>query len=242
MSARSTVAVVLALSVSVAGLALVAPLALADDEEKFEFTINSSWEDAISVPASEGGTIASTEDGICSRDSALHACEGEDGHYAAIRLVPDVTPFHVQAVDYALSNKTYPLSTGTLSCEAHRPHEVFVFKGDDSSLPDADPTELERHSIPAASPSSYNARWVTINLNKTIRLDAGEALYIAVEMPGSVSGCTDSGDALCLYSCVGDGDETFWSFATDPSYSWSSLQDVNVPLDGVGVMHGFSTP
>ena len=100
--------------------------------------ITSEWTDYIEVPERTEVRAVSVPEDACVTPNPIGACPGEEGHYAAIRLVPPATPYHVQAVSYALMNESF----GDYVCSAHLKHDVFLFKGPAGSPPDPNPTEI----------------------------------------------------------------------------------------------------
>ena len=208
-------------------------------------TFDSVWGEWVTwaeVPERTDSTAVSVDDGACVTVDLIYACEGEEGDYAAIRLVPPAYPYHVQQVGYVLRHGAVPLTT-SLMCDAGLAHDVVFFVGDATSYPDASPVEIERLTVPADS-GSQPARWVHVQPSNPIKLSAGEALFVSVEMVASVSGgsCADEGTALCLQGCPADnpGEETFWSYSTSAPYSWGSMADLSFATDGVAYMSGLT--
>ena len=152
-------------------------------------TFDSVWGEWVTwaeVPERTDSTAVSVDDGACVTVDLIYACEGEEGDYAAIRLVPPAYPYHVQQVGYVLRHGAVPLTT-SLMCDAGLAHDVVFFVGDATSYPDASPVEIERLTVPADS-GSQPARWVHVQPSNPIKLSAGEALFVSVEMVASVSG------------------------------------------------------
>jgi hypothetical protein len=214
-------------------LSLMTPAAYAGS-----FNIQSEWQGFLELPEPSDTTAVSVNPGGCIIPQEIHACDGEEGHYAATRLIPDATPFMVQQVSYALNHN----QNTSLDCDANLDHEVFLFVAPVGQPLDPDPVELERHTV-TGDGGSGSARVITIDLLNPIRLDAGESLVVAVEMAGDVYGgsCGDNGYAICHSICSGDetGEVSYWSGATDPAYSWSSLLDFDIKEDTVAYMSGF---
>jgi hypothetical protein len=214
-----------------------------------DFTIVNSWSDYLELPDPSDSTALGVDPGSCRFVEEIYPCEGEEGHYMAIRLVPQAYPYMVQQVTYALPH--YPIDE--IDCDATLDHEVFFFKAPIDQPLDPDPVELERQLVPGDA-AAGKLREVSVNLLNAIRLDEGESLVVAIQMQGDVSlevqgdatlgisSCANSGAALCVAACPADdsGETAWWSNATGPSYPWIELQNLGLYNDGVAWMHGFT--
>ncbi|MCB9683514.1 MAG: hypothetical protein H6735_00570 [Alphaproteobacteria bacterium] len=198
--------------------------------------VRSEWTLDVAPIPPESDTASSSVERTCANHSNLHACEGEEGHYTAIRIVPPTTPFSVKGVTYFLTEGV-PDPTEPFVCDSASAHDVFLFVADANQPPPADPVEEFRVTVPA-DPATGDVRRIDLVLPHAIGVGPGEALYVAVEMVGAPSGCRD-GHASCLFTCDTQGLNSFWSNSAAPEYPWKALADFGIESDPVATMWGF---
>jgi len=160
----------------------------------------------------------------------------EDGHFLATRIAPISTPFLVDEVSYMLFNQV-PLSNDW-GCDAEVTHEVHLYKGTASGPPPASPTPLRTMLIQQTFPSNPAVASITVDVQPAIRLNAGETLWVAVEM---ISGATNPEPASCPVMCEdipAANLEAFWSNDVTTPYPWSSLGSFGITAAPVYTMTG----
>jgi len=201
----------------------------------------SEWSDTLSFPEQSETTAVSLDVNECQLPGRLNACDGEEGQYTGIRLVPDAYPFVAQQVTYLLLDEQFQSMGGaSMKCDATLDHEVFFFIAEEGQQLEPDPVEIERQFI-GGEAAMTGLRMVHVSLTNPIRLEEGESLVIGIEMAGDVQegpfSCAETGETICALTCTGDGsgDTTWWSGAEQPDYSWVDLggsEDAAAYMDG----------
>ena len=170
-------------------------------------SIDAPTADVPPGPATFGNVVAP-----CAAPDVVQPVMPEElGHYAAARLTPPTTPFVVERISYALRD------VPEFECDAALGHDVLLFVG--GTAPDASPSsEVQHIDVPPAP--GLTERPLDLALPTPVRLEAGQSLYVAVQLNG------DTTSAMCLASC-GDGPAIegvdFWSNATTAPFAWADL-------------------
>lgn len=150
-------------------------------------------------------------------DYVTGAAPGEEGFYAAASLTPS-TDFVVASVRYMLWNGD---PGNGQPCEVGAPHRVRIF-ADDDATPDTDPFIIEEFIVDLDDPSIEEDAPITLTQNLTVpyQLDAGDRLFVAVEL------VEDGVQAICPTMCHSayTPNTNWWSNATDPPYAWVTME------------------
>jgi hypothetical protein len=161
-----------------------------------------------------------TNNPTCMHPVGISIGPGEENQWAAARLTPSSYPMTIQSIQYLL--------LGSASPAANDPHadnglahavEVYVANTD---APPATPTVLKHWDIPASTKETTD-KLVKLDLAAPIMLNAGENLYVAVQMTGTIT----PPDPLYLGACQGPSfksNANYWSNATTPPYPWATLE------------------
>jgi len=159
-----------------------------------------------------------TNNDFCTPGPRIVPLPWEVGHYAANRLTPPAWPFIVDSISYELDEQS--------GCRGDVDHTVLVW-AESSLIPSATPVLLETIHVPAGGVAVGTARTYDVPLSSPLELDAGEHLFVAIEMVLS-----DSGEFTCLTTCGGHSDPEagFWSNDTATPFPWTTLSSFG--LDG----------
>lgn len=153
----------------------------------------------------------------------------EAGQLAATVLTPEVYPFEVTSVTYAMVQK---LNLDCVSTLAHRV-EVSVIDGDTPlSNPSADAPAFASIAIDE-SLEELPLRILEPKLDPPLVLQEGQSLVVSVSLEADV----DANVSLCLDTCVGDATigVDFWSQAAAEPYDWLALKwKANFKLYAIG--------
>ena len=156
-------------------------------------------------------------------DDFTFASEGNEGHFAAVRLTPPSAPFSLRAVEYELHH----FSLFADRCLA-LPHQLLVFRvASDAPTPARPRYDLDIRVTPEA-PTPLPDENTTVTHRETfapIRIGEGEDVVVAISMEGRTF---DDGTAelVCLsaVSCSDwEADEHLWSNAAAPPFDWATL-------------------
>jgi hypothetical protein len=147
----------------------------------------------------------------CAMAGYTFADPANGGHYAAARLTPPRFPFTVTSVFYALVHKP-----GT--CNADLVHEVLVFTSSETTPPGTPGGVTVPVPAPATPTAAGTARRVETMLDTPVVVNAGEELFVAVQMARGA-------EPLCLEECLdpGEADRNWWSAAAMPPFPWATL-------------------
>ncbi len=156
----------------------------------------------------------------CSSGAALKAFPEEAGHRYAQRVTPPSYPFTVDEIRYNLLHDVQPGGQNE-GCRADQPHAVEMFVVPHGAGPTADPIEVFRYPVTAATPGS-SLTVVTHTLPATLTLEEGEDLFVAFEMAYE-----DEDSRVCLSSCFDPATHVatnhYWSNSTTSPYPWVTL-------------------
>lgn len=178
------------------------------------------------APVVDSGTLASetvfcgdlaltNNDATCVL-TTVFPYAGEEGHWAAARLVPPSWPFTVTAVRYSLYGSGY--------CDNGLAHtlELFVGTGD---VPPERPVPLFSVAVPETA-AEIGDRVFDVVLPAPIGLQTDEVLWVAVQNSG-IAGVRST----CFTACAGpavDDHTNYWSNADHPPYPWVTLQSFGI--------------
>jgi hypothetical protein len=197
--------------------------------------------DADAAPANDGGDagdgeagplrITNVAPGTSCVLSATWPLVFEYGQWYATRLTPPSYPFVVAQVDYEILHGML----GGQDCHADYAHRVQIYKSTtlDGGAPPVTPTVLADVAVSAGAAANHVS---VVTLPSPVTLAAGEDLFVAVEMVGTVvDGGADGGPAhsICLSICGGQSNapltRDWWSNATSPPYgNWRSLPSYGI--------------
>lgn len=175
-------------------------------------------------------------------DAEVHPCAGEEDHWIATRLAPEMYPFSVTSFEYGML-ESY---AGEFHCDSTLAHTVALYIMDaDAALPPATPEVLFTADVPAADEAAElgSERTVEVTLDAPLVLEDGQHLVVAIQNAGDVNGpaCAASGDATCVSSCAGAGyeaDENFWSNGAAAPYAWATLQSFGISQGPNVIVYG----
>jgi hypothetical protein len=162
--------------------------------------------------------------GTCATSSLVYPLSGEEGQWAAVRLVAPVA-VHLDTIRYVLVQQA-----GAENCRVDLAHEVALFAGDGSTVPPADPEELMRVEVTPEPLAADGPLEVELEVSAPIDLAAGDELFLAVSMAGSYP------DVLCWQKCNDDTtpNGNWWAASTEAPYSWATLESYSIPGDLMG--------
>lgn len=197
----------------------------------------------------------------CARAALVSAAlPAEAGHWVAGRITPPSYPFRVEKVTYGLGGG--PLASA--KCRLDIPHRVrgYVVSGQTTLAdggttvrrPPAEPTDAGLIAFEVAGGNTADAgellgadggvrgRTVTVSLPQPIVLQAGQSLFISLEIAGRNEVFPDGGGALadggmppntclCMDACRAsfDGGSApragvdYWSNAAAEPYAWADM-------------------
>lgn len=164
----------------------------------------------------------------CDEFGAIAPSPREDGHWAAVRLVPPKTPFAVERVEVLLAHGSFNNST----CDASQHYRMRLYAvSADAGPPDGNGTDPE-------TPWEYDFferrdqqgdRALTATVSPPLVLEAGQTLIVAVSTRNS-----GKGPRTCVKTCL-EGEKngrTFWSNTADESrWAWTVYE----PSRGTGM-------
>ena len=154
----------------------------------------------------------------CGIGNEIAPAEGEDGEWLAARLTPPKFPAIVTQVGYSLTNHA-PKPGFPWTCRTNLAHQVKVWKQAAATPANTPPADAQTIAI-AANGSTAAVVPYTVNLPSSIRVNAGESLFVAVQTAGAVPTTT------CFAACGIDEpepEELFWSFTTAVPFAWGDL-------------------
>ena len=158
-------------------------------------------------------------DADCETWGSVSPLPGEAGHLYGVRLTPPSYPFTVDEVVYELYHDEQ-------TCDAGLAHRVELYTGSET-MPPNNPAAPVSITMPAVSLANAGTRVVELPISPPITLQAGEHLFVAVEMIFA-----DASSITCLATCDGTTvfDRDWWSNATMPPYNWATLNsfDLNI--------------
>jgi len=174
-------------------------------------------------------------------DSTLHplrAGPGENGRYNATRVDFRARPYEADEVSYLLHEGTFAGTT----CDPTVVHDLVLFVGPSGAPPPATPVELARITMSGSVSSWAHPAAGTLHLFEAVvpgglRIDAGEDLWVAVEMRVDASG-----ERVCLAQCAkqesGGIFSSYWSDGVSTPYPWKSLEFFGIDEDALYYVDG----
>jgi hypothetical protein len=178
--------------------------------------------------ADVGPVVLSNIDHACLEGADVFPLPENAGHRAAARLTPPSTPFTVQSIRWALD--------GGAECSNGLAHTTEVWV-ESETAPSSSPT-IAAFVETEASTSQDGPRRFELVLDEPLVLEAGDNLYISVEM--AVVDTLHS----CFLSCADafEEDRNYWSNATDAPYAWTTLAsfgtEVSLDASAIGTCEG----
>ena len=173
----------------------------------------------------------------CASLSALRPGNGEDGHWAAVRLTPNSYPFDLDTVRLTLIHDPN-MVIGSVACTSNQAYTLRLYVVSGSLPPDgANVTpDTGDTGTPFAEEWSFGAgsivgeRVLEGAVDPVIRLQSGEHVILAVNThytSDSVRTCIKT----CATGTLTDPPRNYWSFAADPAdWNWDTLS-----LSGTGI-------
>ncbi len=145
----------------------------------------------------------------------------ENGHWLLERLDAPADPFWVDSVVYWMDH--------TDECDAGVEHRVRLYISDQGN-PGVNPTFAAETTVALSSPTAgFNS--VEASFGEPVAVNAGDHLFVAIEMLGSSE----------AYSCVGlcglePSPSTLWSNSANPPFDWEEMSSFD--LDGAVGLEG----
>lgn len=161
---------------------------------------------------------------------------GEEGMWAAARLSPPRYPFDVRLISYVVGDG----AAGSVSCSGTLSHQLELLVSSDTAPPENEAPAL-RVTIPEVDRAEIGhvGRTVNLPIDPPIRLEMGEHLFVAVQLPGSHP------DVLCVQVNDQDayeGNRSYWSGATEAPYAWVQLDSLGLPGSLLFTAYGAPVP
>ncbi len=145
----------------------------------------------------------------------------EIGDHAAARITPPSYPYRVDSVSYKLTGQE-------TTCGTDIAHAVIVFAGPSADFPPATPDGLQRIEV-AGLDTDERVRIVTVDLPTPIVLEAGQDLFVGVEMDANEARTV----SICLDGCPlgGEDHRQYWSSESEAPFSWATLYSYGIAED-----------
>ncbi|MCA9297614.1 MAG: hypothetical protein KDA28_01030, partial [Phycisphaerales bacterium] len=163
-------------------------------------------------------------DTACSINGALSPGPGEEGHWVAGRITPDVTPFDLYQV------KTHVWQT--TGCDATQSFEMAVYVESDIAPP-ATPTPVATWTHPAiTTPGNRELAGV---LPSMVTVQPGEHVYVALQLPSQ---------SACVVTCPDNThtDRDYWSNSASTPFAWTTFESFGINDDLLVEADGFIAP
>jgi hypothetical protein len=166
----------------------------------------------------------------CQTLVSLIPAPGEAGQFGLARITPPSWPYEVTAVEYEMFNGVR--GDGTTNSVAFD-QRVLVFRGLDAE-PVASPEFLQDSTVPAAADFMGDLYKVTLPLETAVRLEEGEHLFVAIDLPSDMDGQT-SAIAACQHGPTGSiqeypADRYYWGASLDAPFAWTPLAGFGLDL------------
>jgi len=160
----------------------------------------------------------------CETLGAIGPAPGEEGQWAAVRLVAPVD-VRLDTIRYVLMQQA-----GELNCRVDIAHEFALFAGDGSTIPPQEPEELMRVDVAPEPLEIDGPLEISLEAAAPFELAAGEEVFLAISMEGAYP------DVLCWQICFDDmtPNGSWWGAATEPPYPWATLESYAISGDIMG--------